>query len=181
MAPRMCRWVVLVIVNAAAFLVPFGAGWRSSMASDEQFDLPRTGTVTYNAAAAVADAGTILAINSRALFWILLLGMFSGGVYGLLLLGVNGYAIGHALAAVHQVSPAAFWFVLSYAPLEFAAFVAANCAAQMVTWTCFNWLRERPTLEARRILPIVACALLLAGVAAGLEAHAIQRYRSTIE
>ena len=177
----MGRWLLLVIVNVAALLVPFGAGWWSSMVSIEQFDLPRSDTGRYDAAGTVADAATILAINSRALFWILLLGIFSGGGYGLLLLGVNGYAIGRTLAAVHQVAPAAFWFMLSYAPLEFTTFVATNCAAQAITWTCFDWLRERPTPDARRALTVVTCALLLAVVAAGLEAHAIQRYGSTVE
>ncbi len=123
----------------------------------------------------------MLAVNCRALFWIVLLGMFSGGAYGLLLLGVNGYAIGYTLAAVSRVSPAWFWYMLSYAPLEFAAFAAANCAAQMITCSCLDWLRERSTSDARTALAVVGCAPLLLVVAAGLEAHAIQRFGSAVE
>ncbi len=143
--------------------------------------LPRTGSVEYDVAAAFADAKTILAINSRALFRVFLLGVLGCGGYGLLLIGVNGYAIGRTLAEVFRIAPDALWFMLWYAPLEFAAVMAVNCAAQSVTWSCFDWLRERPTPYPGSALGLVGCALLLAVVAAGLEAHAIQSYGSTFE
>lgn len=142
---------------------------------------PRTGGVEYDVAGAVADAENILAINGRALFRVFVLGVLGCGGYGLLLIGVNGYAIGRTLAVVFRIAPDAFWFMLSYAPLEFAAIMAVNCAAQLVTWSCFDWLRERPTPHLGPALRLVGCALLLAVVAAGLEAHAIQSYRSTFE
>lgn len=142
---------------------------------------PRTGSVEYDVGEAVADAETILAVNSRALFWVFVLGVLGCGGCGLLLIGVNGYAIGHALAVVFQIAPDAFWLMLSYAPLEFAAIMAVNCAAQLVTWSCFDWFQERPTPYLRPALRVIGCALLLAVVAAGLEAHAIQSYGSTFE
>ena len=142
---------------------------------------PRTGSVEYDVAAAFADAKTILAINSRALFRVFVLGVLGCGGYGLLLIGVNGYAIGRTLAEVFRIAPEALWFMLWYAPLEFAAVMAVNCAAQSVTWSCFDWLRERPTPYPGSALRLVGCALLLAVVAAGLEAHAIQSYGSTFE
>ena len=179
--PRASRWAAAVGINLAVLLFAFGAGWRSPVVPDGQLGPPRPDNAAYDFNEAAKDAREILAINSRALFWILVLGMFSGGGYGLLLLGVNGYAIGSTLAAVQQVSPAAFRYMLSYAPLEFAVFVAVNCAAQMLTCSCLDWFRERPGRDARRALAVVACALPLLMVAAGLEAHAIQRYRSTIE
>ncbi len=171
----------MAIVNLAALSCAFGAGWRSSSLRGEQLDPPRTGGASYNVEAAARDARTVLAVNCRVLFWIVLLGMFSGGAYGLLLLGVNGYAIGYTLAAVSRVSPAAFWYMLSYAPLEFAAFAAANCAAQMITCSYLDWLRERSTSDARTALAVVGCVALLLVVAAGLEAHAIQRFGSAVE
>ena len=181
LVPRAQRWIVMTVVNLAALSCAFGAGWRSSTLKGEQLDPPRTGETSYDAAAALDDARTVLAINCRVLLWIVLLGMFSAGAYGLLLLGVNGYAIGHALSAVSRASPAAFWYALSYAPLEFAAFVAANCAAQMITCSCLDWLRGRPASDARTALAVVACAPLLLVVAAGLEAHAIQSRGSMAE
>ena len=171
----------MAVVNLATLSFAFGAGWRSSTLKGEQLHPPRTGGTSYDAAAAVEDARTVLVINCRVLLLIVLLGMFTAGAYGLQLLGVNGYAIGFALAAVFRASPAAFWYALSYAPLEFAAFVAANCAAQMITCSCLDWLRKRPTPDARTALAVVACASLLLVVAAGLEAHAIQSYGSTVE
>lgn len=181
LVPRAQRWIVTTVVNLAALSCAFGAGWGSSTLKREQLQPPRTGGMSYDAAAALEDARTVLAINCRVVFWIVLLGMFSGGAYGLLLLGVNGYAIGHALSAVSRASPAAFWYALSYAPLEFAAFVAANCAAQMITCSCLDWLRGRPAADVRTALAVVACAPLLLVVAAGLEAHAIQSYGSMVE
>ena len=174
LVPRAQRWIVMTVVNLAALSCTFGAGWRSSTLKGEQLHPSRTGGTSYDAAAAVEDARTVLVINSRVLFRIVLLGMFSAGAYGLLLLGVNGYGIGYALAAVSRASPAAFWYALSFAPLEFAAFVAANCAAQVITCSCLDWLRGRPASDARAALAVVACAPLLLVVAAGLEAHAIQ-------
>ena len=93
----------MAVVNLAALSCAFGAGWRSSTLKGEQLHPPRTGGTSYDAAAALEDARTVLAINCRALFWIVLLGMFSAGAYGLLLLGVNGYGIGYALAALYPV------------------------------------------------------------------------------
>lgn len=168
------------MVNLAALSFAFGAGWRSSRLAGERLDPPRTGEPSYDMAAAVKDARTVLAINSRALFWIFLLGVFSAGGYGLLLLGANGYAIGGTLAALLQASPAAFWHMLSYAPLEFATFAAANCAAQMIAWSFLDWLRERPLSDARPAFAVIGCALLLVVVAAALEAHAIQRFRGMV-
>ena len=130
----MHRLVLLMVVNLAALVVPFGAGCRSSLETGEQLHPPRTGSVAYDVAAAAAEAGTILAINGRALFLILLFGILGGGGYGLLLLGVNGYALGGTLAALYSEAPAALGFVLSYAPLEFSALVAANCGGQMIGW-----------------------------------------------
>ena len=178
---RVRRWTVMAVVNLAALSCAFGAGWRSSTLKGEQLHPPRTGGTSYDAAAALEDARTVLAINCRVLFWIVLLGMFSAGAYGLLLLGVNGYGIGYALAAVSRASPAAFWYALSYAPLEFAAFVAANCAAQMITCSCLDWLRQRPTSDARTALAVLGCTPLLLVVAAVLEAHAIQSYGSAAQ
>ena len=166
------------VVNLAALSCAFGAGWRSSTLKGEQLHPPRTGGTSYDAAAAVEDARTVLVINLRVLLWIVLLGIFSGGAWGLVLLGVNGYGIGYALAAVSRASPAAFWYALSYAPLEFGAFVAANCAAQMITCSCLDWLRQRPAPDARPALAILGCTPLLLVVAAGLEAHAIQSFGS---
>lgn len=176
--PREGRWSVLAAVNLAALLFAFGAGWSSSEAACERLDPPRTGGMSHDLeATALDDARTILAINGRALFWIVLLGVFSCGAYGLLLLGVNGQAIGSALAAELHASPAAFWHVLSYAPLEFATFAAANCAAQMIAWSGYDWLRGRPLPDARLALAIVGCAPLLLAAAAGLEAWAMQAVR----
>lgn len=175
--PRARRWSLLASVNLAALLFAFGAGWRSSETAHERLDPPRTGGTSYDAGAALDDARTILAINGRALFWIVLLGVFSCGAYGLLLLGVHGHAIGSALAAASHASPPAFWHVLSYAPLEFATFAAANCAAQMITCSGCDWLRGRPTPDVRPAFAVVGCALPLLAVAAGLEAHAMQSVR----
>ncbi len=169
------------VVNLAALSCAFGAGWRSSTLKGEQLHPPRTGGTSYDAAAAVEDARTVLVINLRVLLWIVLLGIFSGGAWGLVLLGVNGYGIGYALAAVSRASPAAFWYALSYAPLEFAAFVAANCAAQMITGSCLDWLRQRPVPDARPALAVLGCTPLLLVVAAGLEAHAIQSFGSVAQ
>ena len=178
-APRTHRWLALAAVNLAALAVPFGVGWADSMASGEQLHPPRTGVVAYDAAAALADATEILAINGRALFWMLALGVMGGGSYGLLLLAVNGNAIGRVMAALHQGSPVEFWYMLSYAPFEFAALAAANCAAQMITWTGVDWLRGKPATEGSRAMQVVAGALLVLVVAAALEAHAMQSDRGT--
>ena len=181
LVPRAQRWIVTTVVNLAALSCAFGAGWRNSTLQGEQLHPPRTGGTSYDAAAVLEEARTVLAINCRVLFWIVLLGMFSAGAYGLLLLGANGYGIGYAMAALPAASPAAFWYALSFAPLEFAAFVAANCAAQVITCSCLDWLRGRPVRDARTALAVVACAPLLLVVAAGLEAHAIQSYGRMVE
>ena len=178
---RVRRWTVMAVVNLATLSCAFGVGWRSSTLKGEQLHPPRTGGTSYDAAAALEDARTVLAINCGVLFRIVLLGMFSAGAYGLLLLGVNGYGIGHALAAVSRASPAGFWYALSYAPLEFAAFVAANCAVQMLTCSCVDWLRQRPTSETRGALAVLGCTPLLLVVAAVLEAHAIQSFGSVAQ
>ncbi len=181
LVPRARRWIVMAVVNLAALSCAFGAGWRSSTLKGEQLHPPRTGGTSYDLATAVEDARTVLVINCRVLLLIVLLGMFSAGAYGLLQIGANGYAIGYALAALSRASPAAFWFALSYAPLEFAAFVAANCGAQMITCACLDWLRERPASDARTAVAVVACTPLLLVLAAGLEAHAIQSFGRTVE
>ena len=175
--PRARRWSMLAAVNLAALLSAFGAGWRSSETTRERLDPPRAGGTSYDVEAALDDAQTILTINGRALFWIVLLGVFSCGAYGLLLLGVHGHAIGSALSAASHASPPALWHVLSYAPLEFATFAAANCAAQMIACSGCDWLRGRPTPDVRPAFAVVGCALPLLAVAAGLEAHAMQSAR----
>ena len=169
-------WGTLVALNVTVLLFAFGAGWSRSTSLHERLDPPRTAAAPYDLQAAVGDARTILVVNSRALGWIVLFGLASAGGYGLLQLGANGYAIGYSLSAASRAAPAAVWYVLSYAPLEFAAFVMGNCAAQMAVCCGCNWLRARPAPELRNVLLVAGCALLVLVVAAGIEAHAIQRF-----
>lgn len=176
--PRGFLWSALVALNLAVLLFAFGAGWRYSTTLDERLDSPRPNGVQYDydLRAAAGDAWNILVLNSRALGWIVVFGTVSGGGYGLLQLGFHGHAIGYSLSAASRAAPSAVWYVLSYAPLEFAAFVMGNCAAQMAVYCGCNWLRARPTPELRNVLLAVGCSLLALVFAAGLEAHAIQRF-----
>ena len=180
-APRGCLWSALVALNLAVLLFAFGAGWSSSANVDELLDSPRTDAAPYAPQAAAGDAWNILVLNRRALGWIVVFGTVSGGGYGLLQLGVHGHAIGYSLSAASRAAPSAVWYVLSYAPLEFAAFVMGNCAAQMAAYCGCNWLRARPTPELRNVLLAVGCSLLALAVAAGLEAHAIQRFGIAVQ
>ena len=59
--------------------------------------------------------------NLQALGASLLLGLCSGGLYSLLVLAWNGWALGQVLPAVVQTSPSTALFMLAYVPAEFLA------------------------------------------------------------
>ena len=179
--PRGFLWSALFALNLAVLLSAFGAGWSRSARVDERLYSPRTDAAQHAPQAAVGDAWSILVLNSRALGWIVVFGAVSAGGYGLLQLGVHGYAIGYSLSAASRSVPSAAWHVLSYAPLEFAAFVMGNCAAQAAFYCGCNWLRARPAPELRNVLLVVGGSLLALAVAAGLEAHAIQRFGTAVQ
>lgn len=113
--------------------------------------------------------------NLQALSVSLLLGLCSGGLYSVLVLAWNGWALGRVLPAVVRTSPAAALFMLTYVPAEFMAMLLGCLSVQLVFFSIRRWLVGNERIEIGRSLKAAALAVGLLLVGAWLEADAGRR------
>ena len=113
--------------------------------------------------------------NLQALSASLLLGLCSGGLYSVVVLGWNGWALGRVLPALVRTSPAAALFALTYVPAEFMAMLLGCLSVQHVLLSARRWLVENERIEIDRPLRAAALAVGLLLVGAWLEADAGRR------
>lgn len=159
------RW--LLGVDAAILVAALAAGWLTAPAGELEWqNLPSTSRE------AAATALLIARGNLQALGAMLLLGLCTGGVYSLLVLASNCFALGRTLPAVLQTTPSVALFLLTYIPAEFVALLSGCFCVQCVCLSLGRWLvlGERP--EMRRSLTAAAVSVGLLLVGAGLEADA---------
>lgn len=125
-----------------------------------------------NGREAAATALRIARGNLQALGAMLLLGLCSGGVYSLLVLASNGFALGRTLPVVLQASPGVALFMLTYVPAEFVAMLSGCFCVQRVYLSLGRWLvrGEHPEIRGPLTAAAVSVGLLLVG--AWLEADA---------
>ena len=124
---------------------------------------------------AAATALHIARGNLQALGAMLALGLCSGGVYSLLVLVFNGFALGRTLPAVLHASPSVAAFMLTYVPAEFVAMLSGCFCVQSVYLAAGRWLVRGERLEMSRPLAAAALAVGLLLVGAWLEADAGRR------
>ena len=159
------RW--LLGVDAVVLAAAVGGGWLTAPAGElELQNLPGTGRE------AAATALRIARGNLQALGAMLLLGLCSGGVYSLLVLASNGFALGWTLPAVLQASPGVALFMLTYVPAEFMAMLSGCFCVQRVYLSVGRWLVRGEQLEMGGSLKAAAVSVGLLLVGAWLEADA---------
>jgi len=162
-------------INVTLLLITFGVGWRSSRLSEARFTPPRTAVVDEDRGRSWDDARVIAAANGRAFVALLALGFCSAGVYGWLVVGSNGYAIGYVMSSVTRESPALVPLVLAYAPLEFAAIVLGSAVGQALFVAAVQRVILRRSVQMAWLIGPAAVALVLLILAALLEAEAMQQ------
>lgn len=113
--------------------------------------------------------------NLQALSVSLLLGLCSGGLYSVLVLAWNGWALGQVLPAVVRTSPAAALFTLTYVPAEFTAMLLGCLSVQQVLLSARRWLVGNERIEIDGPVKAVALAVGLLLIGAWLEADAGRR------
>ena len=161
---------LLLSIDAAILVAAFGAGLSTAPAGVlELQNLPHdTGDMA-------ATALHIAMRNLQALGASLLLGLCSGGLYSLLVLAWNGWALGQVLPAVVQTSPSTALFMLAYVPAEFLAMLLGCLSVQYVFLSAGRWLVRGERIDTSRPLAIAALAVGLLLIGAWLEADAGRR------
>ena len=155
---------VAVFVHLSVFAMAVGAGWGLA-----EGDLPpRDADALWREAVAIASQ------NARAVCVLVVASLTTGGLAGLLLFGVNGYAFGAMLGMAPLTK--VHW-VLLYAPVELSAFTVASVAATRFSWMVGRWLREdAPVSMAGSRVGVTATVVAgTLAAAALLEALAIHR------
>lgn len=158
---------LLLSIDAAILLAAFGAGLSTAPAGViELQNLPQ------DDGEAAATALRVAMRNLQALSVSLLLGLCSGGLYSVLVLAWNGWALGRVLPAVVRTSPAAALFTLTYVPAEFMAMLLGCLSVQHLLLSARRWLVGNERIEIDRPLKAAALAAGLLLVGAWLEADA---------
>ena len=154
---------LVVLLHLSVFTVSVGAGWGTAEGSLA----PRPVDGVWQEAVAVASH------NARTVCVLAVASLTTGGLGGLFLFGVNGYAFGKMLG----MAPAAkVHWVLLYAPVEVWAFTVASVAATRWSWMTACWLLRQhaaPAAGRHAGVTVTVVAGILAA-AALLEALAIQ-------
>ena len=122
-----------------------------------------------------ATALHIATRNLQALGVSLLVGLCSGGLYSLLVVAWNGWALGQVLPAVVQTSPAAALFMLTYVPGEFLAMLLGCLSVQYVFLSASRWLLRGEPIDINRPLKVAALSVGILLIGAWLEADAGMR------
>lgn len=168
-------------MNAVVLASMFGAGWcgvsgwEPWLAPSRAAASELTGAPAYEWSIMWADATRIVVRNLVAFTVLVALGACTGGIYGWLVLALNGYGLGRVVSSVVDQTPGLISLVLSYAPLEFGAMVLGATVGQCLGVHVARWVvssRPVPVSGASRAFGVGLVLLLLAGV---LEAEAMQR------
>lgn len=152
-----------VLLHLAVFTVSVGAGWGASEGSLVQ----RPVEGVWREAVAIASH------NARTVCVLAVASLTTGGLGGLFLFGVNGYAFGMMLGMVPTVK---LHWVFLYAPVEIGAFTVASVAATRWSLKTACWLLRQSAAPAPRWRDGVTVAVVAGSLAAAafLEAFAIQ-------
>ncbi|MXY16239.1 MAG: hypothetical protein F4Y57_04375 [Acidobacteria bacterium] len=160
----------MLSIDVAILLAAFGAGLSTAPAGViELQNLPQ------DDGEMAATALLVAMRNLQALTASLLLGLCSGGLYSVVVLGWNGWAFGRVLPALVRTSPAAALFALTYVPAEFVAMLLGCLSVQHVLLSACRWLVENERIEFDRPLRAAALAVGLLLIGAWLEADAGRR------
>lgn len=152
----------MVFVHLSVFAMAVGAGWGLA---DGNLP-PRDVDAVWQEAVAIAGQ------NTRTVCVLVVASLTTGGLAGLFLFGVNGYAFG---AMLGMAPLAKVHWVLLYAPVEVSAFTVASVAATRFSWMVGRWLRKDVPVSAADSRVGVTAAVVVGtlAVAALLEALAI--------
>ena len=134
-------------MNAVVVVSMFGAGWWGVPDWEPWLAPSRAAafggevrTLTYDWSVMWADATRIVVRNLEAFVVLVAFGACTGGVYGWLVLALNGYAFGWAFSSVADEAPRLVSRVLSYAPLEFGAMVLGATVGQCLGVHVARWI-----------------------------------------
>lgn len=152
----------MVFLHLSVFAMAVGAGWSLAEGNLP----PRDVDAVWQEAVAIASQ------NARTVCVLVVASLTTGGLAGLFLFGVNGYAFGAMLG----IAPLAkVHWVLLYAPVEVSAFTVASVAATRLSWMVGRWLRKDAPFSVADSRVGVTAAVVVGtlAVAALLEALAI--------
>ena len=118
----------------------------------------------------VSTAATIAARNTQAVGILIVGGVLSAGLLSTALLAWNSYRLGGMWLRIWHTDRAVAWLMIQYVPFEFAAMVLACSSCNVLAVMLWNWLQEKPRLEAGYGVQLALGSLVLVIVGAVLEA-----------
>ncbi len=161
---------MLLAVNVLLFGLAVCAGWFSAGVMGEQLHVRAPTEVTGDRIR--ADAGYILRGNLRVA-GTLLAGACTLGLFTLFGLLYNAFLLGYGLSALIRGAAEVVPFLVSYVPLEFAAFLLVATAAQHLSFGVVRCLATGESVPFRAGAASLVAAGVLLVVAAIVEASVI--------
>jgi uncharacterized membrane protein SpoIIM required for sporulation len=159
-------WTRIISANSVLLMAAVAAGWVSSAWRGASV-APSVSAIDHGRV--LADAAYIFAMNLRVV-GSLVAGVCTLGLLTLAHLAWLGYSLGYGLSSLTRGTSGALILVLSYLPFEFLAFILSASAAQGTAYMIVRMLAGGQTAQPARAAAVLASALVLLAVGAGIEA-----------